>query len=122
MTEAELLEAASNNWSDTISLLTLFISVMSGYLVVAYLVGKELKTSQVVLVNFLYGAFISFCLFAIYQMSATAVEHGILASDLSTQRSNRPQTWIPIVFLVIMLPMILASFKFMWDIRHPKAE
>jgi len=120
MTEAELLEASSNNWSDTISLLTMFISVMSGYLVVAYLVGKELKTGQVVLVNFLYGAFISFTLFAIYQMSGAAVEHGILASELSTQRTSRPQTWIPIVFLAIMLPMILASFKFMWDIRHPK--
>ena len=39
MTEAELLVAASNNWSDVISLITIFISAMSGYLVVAYFVA-----------------------------------------------------------------------------------
>ena len=122
MTEAELVEAAGNNWSSVISLLTLFISVMSGYLVVAYLVGKELKTEQVLLVNSLYGAFISFCLFAVHQMSSAAVEHGLLAIELSTQRTVAPQKWIPFAFVAIMAPMILASFKFMWDIRHPKNE
>lgn len=122
MTEAELIEAAGNNWSNVISLLTLFISVMSGYLVVAYLVGKELKTEQVLLVNSLYGAFISFCLFAVHQMSSAAVEDGLLAIELSTQRTVAPQKWIPFAFVAIMVPMILASFKFMWDIRHPKNE
>lgn len=122
MTEAELIEAASNNWSNVISLLTLFITVISGYLIVAYLVGKELKSEQVFLVNSLYGAFIGFCLFAVYQMSSAAVENGNLAIELSTQRTVAPQKWLPFAFLAIMVPMILASFKFMWDIRHPGSD
>jgi len=121
MTEAELLEAASNNWSIVISLLTIFISVISGYLVVAYLAGKELNTQQAALVNALYGAFVGFCVYAIYMFSSAAVEQAKLAFELSTQRSMAPSEVIPFVFVSINIPIILASYKFMWDIRHSKA-
>lgn len=61
-------------------------------------------------------------LFAVHQVSSAGVEHGLLAIELSTQRTVAPQKWIPFAFVAIMVPMILASFKFMWDIRHPKNE
>lgn len=119
MTEAELLEAASNNWSNVISLMTIFISVVSGYLVIGYLVGKELNTKQVALVNALYGAFVGFCVYAVYMFSSAAVEHGNLALEISRQRSMAPSQVIPVVFVSINIPIILASYKFMWDIRQP---
>ena len=122
MTEAELLEVAANYWSNVISLITIFITAMSGYLVVAYIVGKELNTQQATLVNTLYGALQGFALFSIFEFARAGVENGKLALEMSTQRTVGPSESIPFVFIAIMFPMILASYKFMWDIRHPKAE
>ena len=122
MTEAELLEAASNNWSNVISLITIFISAMSGYLVVAYLVGKKLNTQQVTLVNALYGALMGFTLFSIFEFARAGVEHGKLALEMSTQRTIGPSEVLPFVFIAIIFPLILASYKFMWDIRHSKTK
>ena len=42
MPKAEMIQAAQATWGNTISLVAILITLMSGYLVAAYLVGSQL--------------------------------------------------------------------------------
>ena len=54
MTESELLEASALYWGNTISILTILTTIISGYLIAAYVVGKELTRTQAIIINILY--------------------------------------------------------------------
>lgn len=120
MTEAELAELSIESWSNVISVLTLFITVMSVYLIVAYAAGRHLTKQQVVLINFLYGVFTALGVFAAYRFSKAAVEYGRLSIELSTQRTEGPIEVMPIILAVVLVPMLAGCYKFMWDIRRRK--
>jgi hypothetical protein len=51
---AELVQATQAAWSNVISIGALIITIISGYLVVAYVAGRDMTRSQVVIVNSLY--------------------------------------------------------------------
>ena len=122
MTEAELIQTAQEAWSNVINILALLITVISAYLVVAYVVGKDLTKSQVALINVLYGAFAGFGIFAVHRFSLAANEMGKLALEMSTQRTLGPSDAVPLGFLVVLIPILVGCYKFMWDIRHPKPD
>ena len=122
MTEAELIGLSQEFWSHTISLLTVFITLLSGYLVVAYLVGKKLTFFQVSIVSVLYISLSSLVLFAVYAFTARATETAQLAMELTTQRTLGPTPSIAWGLLAICVCCTVASLIFMWNIRHSKGD
>ena len=122
MTEADILQVAQETWSNVISILTLFITITSAYLVAAYTVGKNLTKQQFSIVNVLYGAFAGWGIYGAYKFSSGAAEAGRLALEMSTQRAVGPSGWEPFMFLSIMILINAATYKFMWDIRHPETD
>ena len=54
MTEAELVEAWGLFLGNSQTALGLYLSVLTGYLIIAYLVGNKLTRTQVVIVTILY--------------------------------------------------------------------
>lgn len=68
MTQAELIEATQTMLGNAISLFVAFVSLVSAYLVVAYLIGKKLTRTQLVILNFLYLAVTLFCASTQYQI------------------------------------------------------
>ena len=122
MTEAELVEAWGIFLGNSQAGLGLYLSILTGYLIVAYLVGEKLTRVQVVIVSVLFvfaTTSISLWFFAWW---SRALEFAMEAKRLNPDRhvSNSLQaTWI----LTSMLFMgIAASLYFMWTVRHPKAE
>ena len=122
MTEAELISAAQAAWGNTISLISLFITLLSGYLVVAYLAAANMTSSQTGIVNTLYISICSFLLASIFTLSNRATEMAALSVEMSTQRVLEPQLWLSFGVLFVFAICAIASLKFMWDVRHPKTE
>ena len=67
-----LLEVSFVAWGNTITLLTLLITVISGYLVVAYIAGAQMTRGQVILVSTLSVLMSSFIIWACREMSLRA--------------------------------------------------
>ena len=122
MTEGEAIQAAQATWANVITLSTVEITLLSGYIIVAYLAGKDLEKSQVIIVNTLYLLLSLFVLSGMYTLARRATEMAALSIDLSEYRELGPQIWLPYGVVIIFLFCIAASMKFMWDIRHPKIE
>ena len=120
MSEAELFQSAQAVWSNALSLMVVIISLLSGYLVVAYVVGKELTSSQVLIVNGLYILLSTFVLMGLYTFSNRATELANLSLAMSQTRELGPQNWIPLGMVLIFVVCIAASLKFMREIRHPR--
>jgi hypothetical protein len=120
MPEAEMIQAAQATWGNTISLVAILITLMSGYLVAAYLVGSQLSRPQVVIVNTLYLLLSTFLLISTYNLSIRATEMAAIAIEMSDKRILTPQLWIPMGMISTFTFCLVASLKFMWDVRHPK--
>jgi hypothetical protein len=122
MPEAEMIQATQATWGNTISLVAILITLMSGYIVAAYLVGSQLDRPQVVIVNTLYVLLSTFLLISTYNLSIRATEMAAIAIEMSDKRILTPQLWIPMGMISIFSFCLVASLKFMWDVRHPKTE
>jgi hypothetical protein len=118
MTEAEAVEAATAFWNLFITMMTLYLSATSGYLVVAYLVGGKLTFTQVFTISCLY---VLFALFSVYGSVGFALR-GI--DYVAEMMKHRPDALFfgraeGVTFLAILLVSgIFASLKFMWDVRR----
>ena len=122
MTEAELFQAAQAVWANSISMMVVQISLLSGYIVAAYLAGGNLTGSQVAIVNGLYILLSIFVLSSIYTLSNRATEMAALSIQASEVRELGPQHWLPMGLVCIFSICLVASLKFMWDVRHLKDD
>jgi hypothetical protein len=122
MVEAELLEISNMAWGNSIALVGLVITLISGYLIAAYIIGANMTHSQSVIINILYVGFASFLILSFFAFSLGATELDTIAYEMSTQRSNEPRAELAYAVGIFMSFCILASLKFMWDIRHPRSE
>ena len=122
MTEYELLDGVSSFTETGISALMGYLTITSGYLVAAYLVGRNLTTAQNATVSVLF-LFMS----AMFSFSAlgSLTRGAALADELEALKPDKTfylDAWVPLFTVTILLCGIVACLKFMWDIRHPKAE
>jgi hypothetical protein len=102
-----------------------FLTVVSSYLIIAYLVGEKLTKGQVILVSGLFFCFAFAGILAqisqinliikIDRIMYESFPESPLQTDSSATRLN--YLWLLLEFLVM-----LASLHFMWSIRRPKRE
>jgi hypothetical protein len=124
MTESDWVEMYGMAFSASATYFTVLISIVSGYLVVAYFVGERLTKTQVSIMNAMYLAVaatnISGTYTAIYdfmfarnQMASQIPEfavYGVVAN-----------IYFWALFNVILSSLLVsASLIFMWQVRHPK--
>ena len=103
---------------------TVLFTLLFGYLVVAYFVGKDLSRTQSIIFTALY-------------IVAFAVSLGNIASNAMANVALTyplldacPECEIPplvspegtVLVCLVNLAMLTASLYFMWSVRHPKAE
>jgi len=122
MTEAELVEAANSSWALVTSTIGLYVTVTSAYLIVAYLAGAKLTKSQTGIISTLYIALAITLLTGLY---AWVFRGNHYSSELMTLDSRASAYYVhavPIILTAVLTAGMLASLKFMWDIRHPKTE
>ena len=98
------------------SAMGLYVTVTSGYLLVAYLAGKDLTRLQAVIISVLYVTFAIFNTIAVVTYFQNAFYFG------HTYGAGRAPYW-PVYGLGVLFSLgILACLKFMWDVRRPKTE
>ena len=125
MTPAEWMEMSQAAAANASAIYAILLTVIGAYLVVAYTAGKELSRSQVTLVNafYLFSAFVAIVLllgatrnyfFAFNQAAMGIVE-----------LQSYPRAIVVGGMALIGLgntALVIASMKFLWDIRHPMTE
>jgi len=74
MSEADLIEAIAAFNSSSQGWIGLYVSVLSAYLIVAYLAGMNLTPSQVTIVSTGFMIFAFLCVFGAYANSSRILE------------------------------------------------
>jgi hypothetical protein len=120
MTEAELVEAANSSWSLVISALGVYMTITSAYLIAAFLAGVKLTTSQVGIISALFITMASTLMIGLYGWTVRGTYYTSELAALNSDAAASGTSGVPIVLTSICSIGILASFKFMWDIRHSK--
>ena len=122
MTEYELIDSLNSSMSLWVSAFMAYVSFISAYLVVSYLVGKALTRQQFVIISTLFCFSFGLMLFAIWGVG-TRVQHTVQA--LNAVNPDYPIAMGPgyreALFVCCALG-VLASLKFMLDVRHPKRD
>ena len=122
MTEAELIESSMALSEMASNAVTLYLTTVSAYLLVAYFVGASLDRLQTFIISVL------FIVFSLSFVAAIQTNLGNMVSIGNELEEIRPG-WIRFastpfnsVLLVVDSCGVLVSLLFMWNIRHPKPE
>jgi hypothetical protein len=121
MTPYEYLDVSQSNLSNAIAIVSLSIAVLSGYVVVAYMVGVKLTRAQVMVLNFNYTLW-SFYLLA---SGGVALANGLTRIRKATEMLGETVALVPYsvyFYYCIGLTLIFTSLWFMWSVRRPKTE
>ena len=116
-----LLEVSYVAWGNAVSILALLITLLSAYLVAAYLAGRSMTRSQVIIINTLYILLSTFLLWGLVNMALRAasfedIAYAMAEGELAAFSS---QKGVALGVVTIFSFAILASLKFMWDVRRP---
>ena len=103
---------------------TMYLALVSGYLLVAYSIGSNLTFSQVAIINVFFtvwaGMHVASLISemgAVMEIQAKLIELGAFSFQ-SPQESSR----IILLFATIQSGGIIAALYFMWSVRHTKTE
>lgn len=122
MTEYELVDALASFNSGAGTWSAMYFTILSAYLVAAYLVGSQLNRSQMVIIS---GAFVvaaSMCCFVAVSHTLRSLEFANEVRLLNPNRDFAVKPWVPLAWGSLLGAGIVIGLKFMWDVRHPKAE
>ena len=122
MTEQELAGLISDYSSQGGAFFALWITIVSGYLIVAYLAGSSLKRSQVFILNTFYVWVSSLVMVGFYGSFNTQAHY---TRELKLMEPDSPQMMTYDLAVSVTIASVLgifATLRFMWDIRHPKPD
>ena len=125
MTESDWVEMYGMAFSAQTGNNGLLITLMSGYLAAAYLVGKRLTRNQVIVTNALYlvSAFL-LVMGAFYtgldaQIARKMMALQIPELDIYGYADMNSHLW-PSIISIVYSCLIVGSLIFMWQVRHPR--
>lgn len=110
MTEFETAELTFSLVGYGMTAMALYFTVVSGYLIVAYMVGEQLSRSQMVIVSSLFVVFALSLVFGSYSFFSQA-------NNVGNVTNSSIEYWLAPVIGISELAGIIAAFKFMFDIR-----
>lgn len=125
MSEADLAESFWNAQEMGVNALMLYLTVISGYLVVAYLVGRDLTVSQSRFISSIFVVFSGYALWGVVQYWWTGDQ---LRVFLESHEFGRVATLNALSLnpALIAGPMgfagILGALRFMFDTRRIESE
>ena len=120
MTDAELIESMTEYFGLNAEMLSIYLTVTSGYLIVAYLVGGKLTRSQLVIISGLYIMFAAATTYLAIGYGMRGIHYAEILRSQSPSTPLYSTELLPAVIALALLGGIVASLKFMWDSRHPK--
>ncbi len=121
MSEYELVDAAASYLSLLQTWIATYFTVLTAYLITAYVAGINLTRSQVSIINVGFMVLGGLCSLGATGTAARFLEFTRQVAELNPQRiylASDPMSW---AVSAVLFGGLLAALKFMWDIRHPKA-
>ena len=120
MSEIELIEVFATYQNLALNSAGLFISLLTGYLLIAYFMGEKLESAQLWIINVLF-------LLSIVPMGFSSLQYTQIAMDYSyeiaiIQGANRDlrsgtDSLFTLTSRFTISLMILAAYYFMWTTR-----
>jgi len=122
MTEAEIINSMTEYFGLNAEMLSIYLTVTSGYLIVAYLVGNKLTRFQLVIISGLYVIFAGATTYLAVGYGMRGIHYAESLRNLSPSTPLYSTDAIPGAIAFVLLGGIVASLTFMWQSRHPKTE
>ena len=123
MTEADLVQSASAAFNNMTTAFAVLLTLSSGYLVVAYAVGRELLHSQVVIINSIFTLASMFFAGISCGAMSSGVAFGRAAAEVHTAGPTvQAPDFMVFVLLFLCVAIYVGCLKFLWDIRHIKHD
>jgi len=120
LTPYELIDLGASMYANSATMYAIFLTILSGYLLVAFAIGAKLTSSQVAIVNTLYIVTSLTTLAALASFNQVAMDFSLIAAEIRGVEKSLA-SYFPSYFIVgIDILLMLASLKFMWDVRHKK--
>lgn len=123
MTEYELLDLMTSMEAQMATQFSLYLSVVSAYMVVAYLVGTKLTLVQAFIASALMLFAAGGQTWALYTGLGRVTEFLEQKSEISPltnyEHNFAANTY---VWVGILAAGVVASLYFMWSVRHPRGE
>jgi hypothetical protein len=122
MTESELVEAWGIFLGNSQTAMALYLSILSGYLIIAYIVGRKLSRVQVIILSTMFFFASAFCTLVLTTWWQRALEFAHEARAINPERivSNSQEGVYTVA--VLFSVGILASLYFMWNVRHSNPD
>jgi len=120
MSEYELADLAASTMSNFPTSFTIFVSIVTAYVIAAFVAGERLSKIQVAIVNACFliagGAIglLSVMAFQVFLRRVRAMRE--LADAVASGGIVLDFTW-PVTTLYVVL--VCGSLAFMWNVRHP---
>jgi hypothetical protein len=126
MTGSDWVEMYGVALSTSIAAFGLQVTVMSGYLIVAYMVGERLTRIQVLIINTFYLLSASTLVLSAFQgildVSMARREAALQIPELPMISASTNIFIWPASIALTNAAMALAAVFFMWSVRHSKSE
>lgn len=116
MTPYEMLDLAQSSYATSAAYISIFIALLSAFLVAAYIVGNRLSKMQFLLANILYCTIQSITILTIYNFNTSANYwvHVMRSEALgSSETSNF--AYFPETVAVVCVITVVLSVWFMWQ-------
>ena len=122
MTEYELLDLVTATSLASLEAFGYYLTILASYLVATYLAGQRLTNTQTATISVLFVFGAGATAYSSFNYMSRAVEIADSLELLYASRTYGAQPFARNLFVGFQILGIFACLKFMWDIRHPKAE
>jgi hypothetical protein len=122
MTDQEILAGWFSIQELAMTAMMFYLSIVTGFLVAAYIAGKNFTRSQSIFVSSLFAIFALFALWGSVGYFYLGAEY-VALYDAPLVIQSRPLGIKP-YYVIGLLEFvgIIAALKFMWDVRHSESE
>jgi hypothetical protein len=118
MSPYELADLAQSAFGNGISAFGIFLSLVTAYLAVAYLVGKKITGTQTGILTTLFLTTSGIAGFAVAAYTKAGMELNIRAFPNSSDQPFGPKLWLVTAIVIICIFSLAMCLKFMRDVRR----
>ena len=120
MTEYELEDLLTSTSLAAVESFGMYVSITIAFLIASYLAGGKLSNPQAAVVSILFIVASGVSAWATMGYCSRSIPIANALEVLHPDRVYGMQPFVLITLLVLQTLGIVASLKFMWDVRHPK--
>ena len=120
MEEADIVESIIGYYGLAGETLTFYFTVVSAYLVVAYLVGDKLERSQMLIISTLFIVMAGMMSYAAFAYMQRGFEYASLHESINPNVDTYANPILVGILPSLMVGGIAASLYFMWSVRRTK--